>query len=137
MPARLIDSPGPTGPLAELFSDDSILHAMLDFEVALARAEARAGIVPQIAADAIQSAATANNFDAAALAGETLRAGTAGIPLVKALTSRVRARDSAAARFVHWGATSQDVADTALILLLKRSQAILVADLSHQIGRAS
>jgi 3-carboxy-cis,cis-muconate cycloisomerase len=131
MPARLIDSLGTTGPLAELFSDDSILHAMLDFEVALARAEARAGIVPQIAADAIQSAATANNFDAAALAGETLRAGTAGIPLVKALTSRVRAGDSAAARFVHWGATSQDVADTALILLLKRSQAILVADLSH------
>jgi 3-carboxy-cis,cis-muconate cycloisomerase len=131
MPARLIDSLGTTGPLADLFSNDSILQAMLDFEVALARAEARTGIVPQAAADAIHAAAKASNFDAAALAGETLRAGTAGIPLVKALTSRVRAGDSAAARFVHWGATSQDVADTALILLLKRSQAILAADLSH------
>jgi 3-carboxy-cis,cis-muconate cycloisomerase len=131
MAARLIDSLGTTGPLSDVFSDDSVLQAMLDFEVALARAEARCGIVPEAAADAIHAAAKANNFDAAALSGETLRAGTAGIPLVKALTSQVRASDSAAARFVHWGATSQDVADTALILLLKRSQAILTADLSR------
>ena len=46
MPARLIDSLATTGPLADLFSDDSLLQAMLDFEVALARAEARLGIVP-------------------------------------------------------------------------------------------
>lgn len=131
MPARLIESLATTGPLADLFSDDSLLQAMLDFEAALARAEARAGIVPQAAADAIQSAAKAAHFDSAALARETLRAGTPGIPLAKALTNQVRATDPGAARFVHWGATSQDVADTALILLLKRSQAILAADLSR------
>jgi 3-carboxy-cis,cis-muconate cycloisomerase len=131
VPARLIDSLGTTGPLADLFSDDSLLQAMLDFEVALARAEARAGLVPQAAADAIRSAAKAAHFDSAALAGETLRAGTPGIPLAKALTRRVQAADAEAARFVHWGATSQDVADTALILLLKRSQPILAADLSR------
>ena len=55
MPARLIDSLGTTGPLADLFSDDSLLQAMLDFEVALAHAEARLGIVPQSAADAYKT----------------------------------------------------------------------------------
>jgi 3-carboxy-cis,cis-muconate cycloisomerase len=131
MAARLIDSLATTGPLADLFSDESVLQAMLDFEAALARAEARSGIVPKAAADAIGAAAKAGNFDAAALARETLRAGTAGIPLIKALTANVRAANADAARFVHWGATSQDVADTALILLLKRSRPLLVADLAR------
>jgi 3-carboxy-cis,cis-muconate cycloisomerase len=131
MPARLIDSLASTGPLADLFSDESVLQAMLDFEAALARAESRSGIVPKSAADAIQTAAKAGNFDAAELAGATLRAGTPGIPLVKALTAKVRVGNADAARFVHWGATSQDVADTALILLLKRSQPLLAADLAR------
>ncbi len=131
MPPRLIDSLATTGPLADLFSDDSLLQAMLDFEVALAHAEARAGVVPQAAADAIQAAAKAADFDAAALARETLRAGTPGIPLSKALAAKVRAANPDAARFVHWGATSQDVADTGLILLLKRAQPILAADLGR------
>ena len=104
---------------------------MLDFEVALARAEARLGIVPADAADAIRAAAKAGNFDAAALARQTLRSGTPGIPLAKALTAKVRAANAEAARWVHWGATSQDVADTGLILLLKRAQPIFAADLSR------
>ncbi|HKV05515.1 MAG TPA: 3-carboxy-cis,cis-muconate cycloisomerase [Candidatus Acidoferrales bacterium] len=131
MAARLIDSLGTTGPLDDLFSDESILQAMLDFEVALARAEARLLIVPKTAADAIQAAAKAGDFDVAALAHEALRAGTPGIPLVKALAARVRATNHDAARFVHWGPTSQDVTDTALILLLKRSQPLLAADLAR------
>jgi 3-carboxy-cis,cis-muconate cycloisomerase len=131
VPPRLIDSLATTGPLADLFSDDFLLQAMLDFEVALAHAEARAGVVPQAAADGIRAAAKAANFDAAALARETLRAGTPGIPLSKALAAKVRAANPDAARFVHWGATSQDVADTGLILLLKRSQPILAADLGR------
>ncbi|HXQ27514.1 MAG TPA: 3-carboxy-cis,cis-muconate cycloisomerase [Candidatus Acidoferrales bacterium] len=131
MPARLIESLATTGPLADLFSDDSLLQAMLDFEAALARAEARSGIVPKAAAEAIAAAAKAGNFDAASLSSETLRAGTPGIPLVNALTAKVRAANPDAARYVHWGATSQDVADTALILLLKKSQPILAADLSR------
>jgi len=131
VPPRLIDSLATTGPLADLFSDDSLLQAMLDFEVALARAEARSGVVPQAAAAAIQAVAKATNFDAGALARETLRAGTPGIPLSKALVAKVRAANPDAARFVHWGATSQDVADTGLILLLKRVQPILAADLGR------
>jgi 3-carboxy-cis,cis-muconate cycloisomerase len=131
MPARLIDSLGTTGPLADVFSDESVLQAMLDFEAALARAEAEAGIIPKAAAAAIGSAAVAKEFDAAKLTREALRAGTPAIPLVKALTARVRDVDSGAARFVHWGATSQDVADTALVLLLARARLILGADLAR------
>jgi 3-carboxy-cis,cis-muconate cycloisomerase len=131
VPPRLIDSLTTTAPLAEIFSDESVLQALLDFESALARAEARAGIIPQSAADAIQSAAKAVNFEAAPLAAEFLRAGTPGIPLVKALSAKVRASNEEAARFVHWGATSQDVADTALVLLLKRAQPVFAADLAR------
>jgi 3-carboxy-cis,cis-muconate cycloisomerase len=124
----LIQSLATTEALAAIFSNQSILQAMLDFEVALARVEARLGVIPQDAADAIAKAANVDFFDAQALSRETLRAGTPGIPLVKALTERVRPVDAGAAGFVHWGATSQDVADTAFILLLKRGRPLLEAD---------
>ena len=129
MPARLIESLATTEPLAEIFSDQSVLQAMLDFEVALARAEARVGVIPESAATAIRKAAKADEFNAATLASEILRAGTPGISLAKALTDHVRVKNPDAARFVHWGATSQDVSDTALVLLLKRTQTILSSDL--------
>jgi 3-carboxy-cis,cis-muconate cycloisomerase len=128
MATRLIDALATTEPLAELFSDQSVLQAMLDFEAALARAEARVGIIPQSAADAITSTAVASEFDPVALAQDTLRAGTPGIPIAKALTDRVRSTNPAAAAFVHWGATSQDVADTTFVLLLKKAQPLLNAD---------
>src|SRR5271169_6312101 len=131
MPARLIDSLATTELLAELFSDQSVLQAMLDFEVALARAEATVGVIPRSAVDGIVAAGRADGFDIAALVRETLRNATPGVPLAKALTERVRAKSPEAAGFVHWGATSQDVADTALILLLKRAQPILAADLAR------
>jgi 3-carboxy-cis,cis-muconate cycloisomerase len=140
MAMRLIESLATTEPLADVFSDQSILQAMLDFEVALARVQARQKIVPQSAADVIALAAKVETFDLAALARATLRAGTPGIPVVKALTERVRGIDLSAAGFVHWGATSQDVADTALVLMLKRAQPILESDLTrleqvlHQLG---
>jgi 3-carboxy-cis,cis-muconate cycloisomerase len=129
--ARLIESLATTDPLAEVFSDQSVLQALLDFEVALARAEERVGIVPQAAAETIAAVAKAEAFDIAALSRDMLRAGTVGVPLAKALTERVRAQDAEAARYVHWGATSQDVADTALVLLLKRLQPILAGDISR------
>jgi 3-carboxy-cis,cis-muconate cycloisomerase len=129
MPVRLIDSLASTEALAEVFSDRSILQAMLDFETALAQVEARLKIIPQAAADAIKASARTDVFDIAALSHDTLRAGTPGIALVKALTGIVCSKDAAAAEFVHWGATSQDVADTALILLLKRAQPAIEADL--------
>jgi 3-carboxy-cis,cis-muconate cycloisomerase len=129
MPVRLIESLATTAPLADLFSDRSLLQAMLDFEVALARAEARLKIVPQAAAEAIAGAASPGSFDGATLAEATLRAGTPAIPFVNALRERVRSKDAAAAGYVHWGATSQDVCDTALVLLLRQAQSLLEADL--------
>ena len=128
---RLIESLATTDSLAELFSDQSVLQALLDFEVALARAEARVGIIPHAAVESIAAAAKAEAFDVAALSRDMLRGGAAAIPLAKALTEQVRANDAEAARYVHWGATSQDVADTALVLLLKRAQPILAADISR------
>jgi 3-carboxy-cis,cis-muconate cycloisomerase len=116
--------------LAEIFSDESVLRAMLQFEVALAKAQARVGVIPKRAAKAIAAAAQAGVFDVPKLAHNTLRAGTPAIPFVKALTEIVRRKDATAAGFVHWGATSQDVADTALVLLLQQAQPILGKDLT-------
>src|SRR5581483_5114275 len=135
MAPRLIEALATTGPMAEIFCDESVLQAMLDFEVALARAEAKVGVIPQSAARAIAVAAKASAFDCAKLAESTLRAGTPGIAVSKALTEVVQSKDPAAAGFVHWGATSQDVADTALVLLLKRARPVLMRDLSR-IGKA-
>lgn len=126
---KLIDSLATSEPLSEIFSDGSVLQAMLKFEAALASVQARLGIIPSPAADAIASVARVDNFDLTSLARDTLRAGTPGIPLAKALTEKVRALDAEAAKFVHWGATSQDAADTALVLLLKQTQPILMTDL--------
>jgi 3-carboxy-cis,cis-muconate cycloisomerase len=128
MPVRLIESLATTEPLADVFSDRSILRAMLAFEAALARVEARLAVIPSEAAAAIAKAANPDFFHAADLARETLRAGTPAIPFVKALTERVRSVDPNAARFVHWGATSQDVVDTAFVLLLKQALPLLEAD---------
>lgn len=104
---------------------------MLDFEVALARAEARVGIVPKVAADRIAAAANASEFDIGALSRSMFRAGTPGIPVVKALTEKVSAAAPEAAGWVHWGATSQDVADTALVLLLKRAETVIAGDIER------
>jgi 3-carboxy-cis,cis-muconate cycloisomerase len=131
MSGRLIESLATTPALAALFSDESVLQAMLQFETALARAEAQSGVIPSQAADAIMTAARSGNFDTAALADANFRAGTPAIPLVKILTEQVRKADAEAARFVHWGATSQDVADTAMSILLKRAGPILIGDLER------
>jgi 3-carboxy-cis,cis-muconate cycloisomerase len=131
MAFRLIESLASTEALAELFSDHSILRAMLDFEVALAKGESRLGIIPASAARSIAAAADVAGFEAAELSRKSLRAGTPSIPLVKTLTEIVRSKDAPAAAFVHYGATSQDVSDTALMLLLKRAQSFIEADLAR------
>ena len=135
MPATLIDCLATTTQLSEIFSDRSVQQAMLDFEAALARSEAGAGLIPKKAARLISAAAVAGGFDARELARLALRAGTPAIPLVKMLTERVRLRSVAAAGFVHWGATSQDVTDTALVLLLGRCRRVFEAD-HHRLIRA-
>lgn len=131
---RLIEALATTESLARIFSDESALQAMLDFEAALARAEARCGVIPQPASDAISKAARSDRFDAAQIAAQGQRAGTLAIPLVKELTARVRDIDPGSAGFVHWGATSQDVTDTAIALLLSRGHEVLSVDHSRTLS---
>jgi 3-carboxy-cis,cis-muconate cycloisomerase len=107
---------------------------MLDFEAALARAEAGCGVIPQAAAAAITKACRAESFDLAALAEAATRSGNLAIPLVKALTADVARTDSAAARYVHWGATSQDVIDTATMLMLRGGIDALDGDLERAVA---
>jgi 3-carboxy-cis,cis-muconate cycloisomerase len=116
---RLLDLLFSTADFLEIFSNRRILQGMLDFEAALARAEAVHGIIPSKAAAAIESQCRAELFDVAAIAREAASAGNLAIPLVKALTASVATRNPEAARFVHFGATSQDAIDTGLILQLR------------------
>lgn len=125
MPQRLIDSFATTAELASLFSDAAVLAAMLRFESALAEAQARLGLIPSSAADAI---AKVDSLDPASLAEDARHSASLAIPFVAALTARLREIDPAAAGFVHWGATSQDVLDTSLALLLRGSQPVLARD---------
>jgi 3-carboxy-cis,cis-muconate cycloisomerase len=128
---RLVESSSTTPEMAEIFSDRSILEAMLTFEVGLARAEAQAGLIPATAPSAIEKAARPELYDAGALASATLRTGNVNIAFVSALTDQVRKIDAEAAGYVHWGATSQDVTDTAMVLLLKRANDALQGDLGR------
>ena len=96
--------------------DAAYLQQMLDFEAALTRAKSAAGVVPKTAVAPIGAACRAELFD---LAEAGPRSGNLAIPLVKVRTSQVARGDAAAARYVHWGATSQDVIDTASMLGLR------------------
>ena len=107
---------------------------MLDFEAALARAEAAVGVIPASAAGPIAKACKAEAFDLAALAEAATRSGNLAIPLVKALTANVAKADADAARYVHWGATSQDVIDTATMLTLRAAIDALLGDIDRAIA---
>jgi 3-carboxy-cis,cis-muconate cycloisomerase len=121
---------------ARAFADERLLAAMARFEGALAIASARAGVIPEAAARTIAEVAAGARFDAAALAPAARRASTLAIPFVKELTARVAAVSPEAARHVHFGATSQDVIDTAVVLCLRPATARLL-DLSRRAGDAA
>jgi 3-carboxy-cis,cis-muconate cycloisomerase len=108
-------------------SDVAWLQAMLDFEAALAAAEAEAGLIPKEAAEAIAAACDAGAFDPEAIAREARSTGIPVVPLVAALRSKL---DDEAAGFAHRGATSQDVMDTAGMLVASRALELIDADLN-------
>src|SRR5450755_1795771 len=114
--------------------DATYLQHMLGFEAALARAEAATGVIPARAADPIAKACKAGLFDLDALAEAATRSGNLAIPLVKALTAGVAKADPDAARYVHWGATSQDVIDTATMLSLRAAIDALLPDVNRAIA---
>jgi 3-carboxy-cis,cis-muconate cycloisomerase len=121
-----------TEEMRRLFSDRHRLQCMLDVEAALARAEARLGIIPEAAAAAISSAASVDRLSVSALAESTRLVGYPVVALVKELG---RAAGSEAARYVHWGATTQDIIDTGVVLQM-RSGLDLVEHTLAEIGRA-
>ncbi len=116
--------------MSEIFSDAARLQHMLDFEAALARAEARCGVIPAAAAAAISSKCMAKLIDVGALAAATAASLNPAIPLVKQLTALVAQEDPEAAQFVHWGATSQDANDTGLVLQTRKALDILEVGLT-------
>jgi len=112
-----------TPDMSTTFSPEAHVRGMLAFEAALARAEARAGIIPQEAATVITANCKEELFDVTALYREAAVAGTPAIPLVRMLAARV---EGDAQKFVHWGATSQDAIDTALMLQMREGLDLLV-----------
>lgn len=114
-----------------VFTDSARLQGMLDFEAALARAEAAVGVIPAAAASAIAAKCRAELFDAGEIGRAAVNSGNDLIPLVKRLTALVAADDAEAARFVHWGATSQDAMDTGLVLQLRAWLGAVEADLAR------
>jgi 3-carboxy-cis,cis-muconate cycloisomerase len=111
----------------EAVSDTAWLHAMLDFEAALAQAEADAGLVPAAVAAEIAAACRAESFDAAEIGRSSLASGNPATALVRALTDSVSPE---AQQYVHLGATSQDVIDTAFSLMARRALDVILEDMS-------
>jgi len=108
-----------TQPMNDIWSPRATLQRMLDVEAALARASAAHRVIPQTAVAAIEAACHADQLDADALARDAALGGNLAIPLVRQLTARVKAADAEASKYVHWGATSQDIIDTATVLQLR------------------
>ena len=107
---------------------------MLDFEAALARAEAAVGVIPGTARGPIGDACQAERYDIAALGEARPRAGNIADPAGRRRsTAEVAKSDAEAAGYVHWGATSQDMIDTALVLELRAGIDALIADLDRAI----
>lgn len=113
----------------ELFTDDSFIRYMLRFQSALARAQAEHGLIPEKAAKAIHACCQVENIEMDVLINQVALGGNVNIPLVKQLTQLVAVKDPEAAKYVHFGATSQDVIDTAIMLQLRDALAIVTGDL--------
>jgi 3-carboxy-cis,cis-muconate cycloisomerase len=119
--------------LDEIFSDRICVQRMLDFEAGLARAEAQVGVVPSEAAIIIEEKCRAELIDFPSLAQAAASSGNLAIPLVKQLTAVVNQQSPEAARYIHWGATSQDAIDTGLILQLREA----LGQIDSELGRMS
>ena len=126
---RLLDALFRSKTMEQVLSDDSFLKRMLEVEAALAGAEAETGLIPHAAAKCIVSCCILENLDLEALARDAKRSGNIAIPLMMQLTEAVSAQDPEAAKFVHWGATSQDVIDTAVVLQTREALSLLLQDI--------
>lgn len=137
MAASVFDSPlyahlFPTGDAGRLFSDSASLRAMLLVEGALAKAQGTLGIIPEISAAAIHRATLEIQIDPGALAQATGENGVSVPGLITAFRAEMNAPEHA--QYLHWGATSQDITDTALMLRLRQALVLSETDL-RQITR--
>lgn len=129
MITALLDRTFSTPAMLAVWSDAATVRAMLDVEAALAQAEGEVGVIPAQAVAPIRAVCARATLDLEALGAAAAGAGNLAIPLVKQLTAAVAQHDELAARYVHWGATSQDIIDTGLMLQWRQAAALLDADL--------
>jgi 3-carboxy-cis,cis-muconate cycloisomerase len=115
-----------TDEMREIFSDRAQLQCMLEVEAALARAQAKLGLVPTHVAEGITTAARVENLPVERIAASTR---TVGYPVVGMVKELGRAAGEEAARYIHLGATTQDILDTALVLQMRRACSVLHRDL--------
>ncbi len=116
-----------TPEMRAIFSETASLQAMLDVETALARAEAARGVIPGAAAEAIAAVAQVERLDVAAIVAGTENVGYPVVPLTRQLAALA---GPGAGGYVHWGATTQDILDTALVLQMRAGLRILERDLA-------
>jgi len=116
LPGRTLERPS----FAAAFEGPAFIRAMLQFEAALARAQGAEDLIPLEAAQVIAVACRGARIDEEELVREGKLSATLAVPLVKMLKAEVARVDAAAAKHVHFGATSQDVLDTAMALCLAR-----------------
>lgn len=114
-----------TQAMRDVFSDRQLIARYIEVEVALAQAEARCGVIPQDAADTIARESTLERIDFDHMRHETDIVGYPILPLVHQLVAMC----GDAGRYVHWGATTQDIMDTANVLQLRDALAIVEADI--------
>jgi 3-carboxy-cis,cis-muconate cycloisomerase len=115
-----------TPEMRSIFSDESGLKSMLEVEAALARAEASAGLVPRPVADRITAAARIEEIDIARVIASV---GAVGYPVVGLVNELRAAAGADATRYIHLGATTQDIMDTAAVLQIRSAGAPLRRDL--------
>lgn len=128
MTAALLSSAFTTPEIEAAIGDRAWLQGMLDFEAALASALAGVGTIPESGAEAIRRACVAEHFDPGALGASTAADGNPAIPVIRRLTDLV---DEPARGYVHWGATSQDVIDTATMIVVRDGIAVIDEDLER------
>ncbi|GAB2975124.1 3-carboxy-cis,cis-muconate cycloisomerase [Amycolatopsis acidiphila] len=123
--SELFDPVLAAGAVRDEVSDAAWLRALLDVEAALAQAEADAGLFPREHADRITEVCREGYFDVAEIGAKAVGIGNPAAPLVREITTKV---GGDAARYVHFGATSQDVMDSAAMLVAKRALPALLED---------
>jgi 3-carboxy-cis,cis-muconate cycloisomerase len=114
-----------TAEMRAVFADEALVGRYIEAEVALAHAQARLGVVPKEAAQAIEAAAKSIRIDFDKLGAETEIVGYPILPLVHQLSEAA----GEAGRYVHWGATTQDIMDTANVLQIRAALQIVARDL--------